>query len=342
MRERLDTVAPAKAPPKRAAASKGSAPQEVTFLPSGCTTLDCALGGGWAKKRVINVVGDKSTGKTLLVFEAAANFLLNEPGGRVQYDECESAFDPRYLANLGVPIDRINFADRLNTVEDMFDSLNDSVKRKVPTLEIVDSLDALSDKAEMDREFGDPTYGTGKARDLSKLFRMLVRDMERSHLTLMIVSQIRSRINVTFGRQTTRAGGRAMDFYASQVVYLQQTGTINRTINNVKRPVAYDIVAKVDKNKVGPPLREAAFTLEFGYGIDDLSTCMAWLKEVGHLADVGCTIANWKQWMRKVSSTDDKEYRAELRKVQKAARTRWAEIESGFLPKRRKYNGLLT
>ena len=258
MRERLDTKpAPGKVPAKRAGAAKGT-PAPVTFLPSGCTTLDCALGGGWAERRVVNIVGDKSSGKTLLVFEAAANFLINMEGGRVQYDECESAFDPRYLANLGVPIDRINFAERLNTVEDMFDSLNDSIKRKVPTLEIVDSLDALSDKAEMDREFGDATYGTGKARDLSKLFRMLVRDMERSHLTLMIVSQVRSRIGMSFGRQTTRAGGRALDFYASQVVYLQHTSTINRTINNVKRPVSYDITAKVDKNKVGPPLRAVA------------------------------------------------------------------------------------
>jgi recombination protein RecA len=338
MRERLDTT-PAKAPPKRVA-PKGKSPAQVTFSPSGCTTLDCALGGGWAKRRVINIVGDKSVGKTLLAFEAAANFLIKERNGRVKYDECESAFDPRYLANLGVPIERINFGERLNTVEDMFDSLNDSIKLKVPVLEIVDSLDALSDKAELDREFGEATYGTGKARDLSKLFRMLVRDMERSHLTLMIISQVRTRIGAMFGRKTIRAGGLALDFYASQVVYLQHIATINRTVANVKRPVAYDILAKVDKNKVGPPLREAPFTLEFGYGIDDFSTCMAWLKEVGHLEDVGCTERAWKQWMRKVNDSTDPVYKTELAKVQKVVRTRWAEIESGFLPKRRKYNGI--
>src|SRR5262245_26803900 len=131
MRERLDTKpAAAKPPVKRAVGAKGT-PAPVTFLPSGCTTLDCALGGGWAEKRVANIVGDKSSGKTLLVFEAAANYLVNVDGGRVQYDECESAFDPRYLENLGVPLDRIDFRSRLNTVEDMFDSLNDSIKRKV-------------------------------------------------------------------------------------------------------------------------------------------------------------------------------------------------------------------
>lgn len=342
MRVRLDVPA-AKVPPvKRVAIKKVNPdPNVVTFTSSGCTLLDCALGGGWAEKRVINIVGDKSAGKTLLAFESAANFLLKHRRGRVKYDECEAAFDPRYISNLGMPLERINFGERLNTVEDMFDSLNDTMKKsKEPTLEIIDSLDALSDKAEMDRDFGDATYGTGKARDISKLFRMLVRDMERSNLTLMIISQVRSRIGMAFGRQTTRAGGRALDFYASQVVYLQHVGTVNRTVANVKRPVAYDIAAKVDKNKVGPPLREARFTLEFGYGINDLDTCMQWLKEVGHLADVGCAERTWKQWMRTVHNAADDVYKAEMDKVQAAVKTRWTEIESGFLPRRRKYNGI--
>lgn len=336
-RVRLETAPPV--PAKRVA--KKADPGTVTFTSTGCTLLDCALGGGWAEKRVINVIGDRSAGKTLLAFEGAANFLLKHRSGRVKYDECEAAFDPRYLSNLGMPLERITFGDRLNTVEDMFDSLNDTMKKsKVPTLEIIDSLDALSDKAELDRDFGDATYGTGKARDLSKLFRMLVRDMERSNLTLMIISQVRSKIGLSFGRQTTRAGGRALDFYASQVVYLQHVGTANRTISGIKRPVAYDITAKVDKNKVGPPLREATFKLEFGYGINDLETCLSWLKEVGHLSDVGTSDTGWKKWMRGIHEAPDDVYLSELARVQTAVRTRWVEIESGFLPKRRKYNGI--
>lgn len=337
MSNRVRLTSPA-APPVRPAKRPPAGTAAVAFFSSGCTTLDCALGGGWAERRVLNIVGDKSVGKTLEAFEAGANFLQKHTRGRVKYDECESAFDPRYLSSLGIPLDRFNFGERLNTIEDMFDSLNDTMKAKVPTLEIVDSLDALSDNAELDRQFGDATYGTGKARDLSKLFRMLVRDMERSQLTLMIISQVRSKIGMAFGRHTTRSGGRALDFYASQVVYLTHVGTSTRVVDGVKRPVAYDVVAKVDKNKVGPPLREAPFTLEFGYGINDLESCLKWLHDTGHLADVGTTDSGWRKWMRTVASASDDVYLGELAKVQDAVRSRWAAIETGFLPKRRKYN----
>lgn len=314
--------------------------QDVSFFGSGCTLLDCSLGGGWAERRVINIIGDKSVGKTMIATEAGANFVQKyKQDGKIKYKECEAAWDHRYASSLGVPLDRFEFGQRLNTVEDMFDDISDSMKAKVPTLEIIDSLDALSDKAEMDREFGDATYGTGKARDLSKLFRLLVRDMERTNLTLMAISQIRSRIGISFGRQTARTGGRALDFYASQVVYLKHTGTVYRTVDNVKRPVAYEVSSKVDKNKVGPPLREVDFVLEFGYGINDLETCMTWLKQVKHLDDVGCNETTWKKRMRQINNLKTEEdYKKELRIIQGAVRKRWTEIETGFLPKRRKYN----
>lgn len=312
--------------------------EEVTFLSTGCTLLDQALGGGWAERRIVNIVGDKSTGKTLLAMEAAANFVQKYPGeGEVDYEECEAAFDPRYASALGLPMSRINFGKPMETVEDLFENLNKSVQSKVPRLKIVDSLDALSDRAEIGRDMDQGTYGAEKAKKLSQLFRRLVRKMSDSNMTLMIISQVRSNIGVTFGRSTTRSGGRALDFYCSQVLYLQHVETIKRSIGNVKRPVAIECRAKVDKNKVGLPMREVEFVLQFGYGIDDLTSNLEWLKEVGHLDDVGISDKGLKSFIRKVNALPDDEYHAELKRIRRAVKKRWAEIESGFMPARRKY-----
>lgn len=346
-RERLvpkDETVPAKkvsSATKKPTAAHSSTPREVEFLPSGCTLLDKALGGGWALRRIANIVGDSSAGKTLLAMEAAANFAARFPRGRIKYDEAEAAFDPRYAASLGMPLDRIEFGHGIDTVEDFFDDLGEAVKvTSVPQLVILDSLDALSDRAEAERDIDESTYGTSKARKMSELFRRLAAKMEESNLTLLIVSQVRDNIGVSFGRKTTRAGGRALRFYCSQIVYLTHVGTVNRTIDNVKRPIALEIVAKCDKNKVGPPLREAKFKLDFGYGIDDLVTCMAWLKEVDYLGDIGVTEKDYTKFIGRINKVEtEREYRELLAPIQEAVRKRWDIIESGFLPRRRKYNG---
>jgi recombination protein RecA len=346
-RERLNVseeTVPAKggAAKKKAVAPRAvGTPRAVEFLPSGCTLLDKALGGGWALRRIANVVGDSSAGKTLLAMEAAANFAAHYPRGRIKYDEAEAAFDPRYAASLGMPLDRIEFGHGIDTVEDFFEDMAEAVKvTNVPQLVILDSLDALSDRAEAERDMDEATYGTSKARKLSELFRRLAQKMERSNLTLLIISQVRDKIGVTFGRKTTRSGGRALTFYCSQIVMLAKLSTINRTIDNVRRPIALEVLAKVDKNKVGPPLREVKFKLDFGYGIDDLVTCMTWLKEVDYLGDVGIKDSDYTKFISRINkSQSEREYRELLAPIQEAVRKRWDLIENGFLPRRRKYNG---
>lgn len=348
-RERLapkDEMVPAKAAvspatTKRKPAAASGTPREVEFLPSGCTLLDKVLGGGWALRRIANIVGDSSAGKTLLAMEAAANFAAMFPRGRIKYDEAEAAFDPRYASSLGMPLDRIEFGHGIDTVEDFFEDMTESVKvTNVPQLVILDSLDALSDRAEAERDIDEGTYGTSKARKLSELFRRLAAKMERSNLTLIIISQVRDNIGVSFGRKTTRAGGRALKFYCSQIIYLTQVGTLHRTIDNVRRPIALEVQAKCDKNKVGPPLREAKFKLDFGYGIDDLVTCMSWLKEVDYLSDVGCTQKDYTKFISRINKAEtEREYRQLLAPIQEAVHKRWDLIESGFMPRRRKYNG---
>lgn len=315
-RVKIDDEAP---PPEKKGGGLyfGTPKTDVKFISSGCTTLDLALGGGWARRRIANIVGDKSTGKTLQVIEAAANFNLAEPKGKIRYREAESAFDENYAKALGFPVDKVDFGEPVDTIEDIFEDLEAVLKgAKGPEMYIVDSLDALSDRGEMERKIDKGSYGMGKPKMLSQMFRRLVRDLADKDVTVFIVSQVRDNIGVTFGRKTTRSGGRALDFYASQVVYLSQIERLHKTISNVKRAVGVTVRAQVDKNKVGLPYREAQFPIMFGYGVDDWKACAEYLKTVtGEIVP-------------KTSSLED---------LQKQVKESWWEIENKFLPKEPKY-----
>lgn len=287
----------------------------VEFFSTGCTLLDLALGGGWAEGRIINIVGDRSSGKTLLCIEASANFARKHPNGRILYREAEAAFDERYAAALGMPLDRVEFGDApLETVEDLFEELTVLAPAtreagSTPVLYIVDSLDALSDRTELARPIDAGTFGTSKARKSSEMFRRLVRLLHKN-VTLIIVNQVRDNIGVAFGDSYTRAGGRALDFYASQRLDLAQVGVVTRERNKIKRAVGIDIRGRVKKNKVALPMREAQFPIIFGYGVDDAAASKKWLRD--HKFE-------------------------EEENLQACVRQRWYEVEASFLPQRRKY-----
>jgi recombination protein RecA len=313
----------------------------IKFIPSGCKTLDLALGGGWARGRVSNIVGDKSTGKTLLCIEACANFARLEKKGKIRYREAEAAFDNSYAAALGMPIERIDFGQEkaFETIEDMFEDLQRVVAgAKGPELVIVDSLDALSDRAEAERSMDEGSYGTAKAKMMSELFRRLVRKMHNKDVTLIIVSQVRDKIaTVSFGRKTTRSGGRALDFYASQVLYLAHVGRLSRKVLGQNMTTGVKVHAKLDKNKVALPFREAQFQIRFGYGIDDAQACVDWLKETNSLKLAGIKadeVPNYLDYMVSLSPEKEAEELAFLRKL---VEDRWFEIEGKLLTPRAKY-----
>ena len=305
------------ASPKSGGLYFGSPKTDVQFIPSGCKLLDLALGGGWARRRIANIVGDKAVGKTLLGIEAAANFNIVEPKGKIRYREAESAFDNNYAAALGFPVDKVDFGEPIDTIEDVFEDLENVLKgAKGPEMYIIDSLDALSDRAEMERNIDEGSYGTGKAKMLSQMFRRLVRDLANKDVSIFIISQVRDNIGVTFGRKTTRSGGRALDFYASQVIFLSQVERLTKTISNIKRVVGVTVKAQVDKNKIGLPYREAQFPIMFGYGIDDRKACAEYLKTVtGEIVD------------KKMLLVD----------LQRMVTESWWEIENKFLPADKKY-----
>lgn len=282
------------------------------FIPSGCVMLDCVLGGGWPLGRIVNIVGDKSTGKTLLAIEAIANFFLKYDDGWVRYVEAESAFDPAYAKALGIPMDQVEMEHGLDTVEAVFDNLSNT-RTRGPGLYIVDSLDALSDEAEMKRGISDGSYGAAKAKKLSELFRRLVRQVARQNICVMIISQVRDNIGVTFGEKHTRTGGKALDFYASQVIWLAHLKLLKQTKNKMERPVGVRVRAKCKKNKVGLPFRECEFTIRFGYGVEDTEASEEFLREIG------CSIPKEAVALRETVIQE------------------WYAIEKKFIPEKRKY-----
>lgn len=311
----------------------------VSFIPSGSKLLDCVVGGGWPLGRVVNIVGDKSTGKTLLAIEACANFAHAYPKGDIWYNESEAAFDLPYANALGLPKNRLTLVEDCNTVEDFFNHLSGVLKENAgPGLYILDSLDALSDDAEMERGIAEGTYGAQKAKLMSQLFRRLTRQLKGSDVCLIIISQVRDAIGVTFGNKYTRTGGKALDFYASQVLYLAQIKTHKKTINKVERSVGVEIRAKCTKNKVGLPRRECDFNILFGYGVDDVNASLNWLDSIGNLSDFkDLTKERMKKYLDKLSDLHPEEYRELRTELDTLVMKHWYRIEKEFLPTRKKY-----
>ncbi len=314
----------------------------IKFVSTGCTLLDCALGGGIAVGRTANVVGDKSTAKTGTATEVMINFAQEYPSGKIAYRETEAAWDDNYAEAMGLPLYRIDFGNRespIITVEDFyidFEKFCDAQKGE-PGLYILDSFDGLSDDAEMARDIDKGSFGAAKAKKMSEMFRKLTRKQEQSNVLLFMVSQIRDNIGALFGEKHKRSGGKALDFYASQVFWLAHIKILKRTINKVERPYGIEILAKVKKNKVGMPFREAQFTFEFGFGINDLLASVTWLNEVDRLDALDLKKGEFKEYVKEIASMPTDEYKLERARATVAVKQVWAEIETTFLPKRQKY-----
>lgn len=314
--------------------------EEVNFIRSGSHMLDLALGGGWVRGRIANIVGDRAAGKTLVAIEAFANFGKDEPKGKMHYLESEAAFDKGYAKALGMPAERIKFGDGhpLETVERFYDMLEGIIeKAKEPTLVCLDSLDALSDEKELEREITDGSYGAAKAKLMSEVFRRCVARMEARDVTLLIVSQVRDKIGVSFGDKTSRSGGRALDFYATHILKLAHLGRMAKTITGRNSVYGTHVKAQVAKNKISLPFREATFDIRFGYGIDDPQSCIDFLKLTKNLKAAGITEAGSKDyldWLLKQDRDYEAKRMAELRDICSGI---WYDIESKSITSRGKY-----
>lgn len=321
----------------------------IDFIHSGSTLLDCVLGGGWPLGRVCNIVGDKSTGKTLLAIEACANF-KHQFDSQIFYQEAEAAFDEDYAEALGFPKKSVKFIDNVETVEDLFDNMADitraGMKQKVkePILYVTDSLDAITDRAEQAKANkdgigksaeGKGDYGAAKAKQMSKLFRLLTKDLKKTKVCWMVISQIRDKIGVSFGETKERAGGHALDFYAAQVLWLAQLAKVKKTIDKIEKVIGINILALCKKNKISLPYRDCAFPLIFAYGVDDATSCLRWLSDItdglDHFDIAKDDVTSMGEQLRAGEYPDVAEA------IQRHTVKRWWEIEAKFLPKKRKY-----
>ena len=331
------------------------------FFSTGSSLLDLALGGGWAHPFIFNLVGDRSSGKTLLGIEAFANFERAFKEAQMRYAETESRFDAAYAATLGFPLSVKRPDNILETFEDFRDDLYDFIwkcKPESPGLYILDSLDALSDEAELkkyeksqktgrsssadsdEEEEGEGkakgSFGTAKAKGMSAMFRMFNKDMSKNGVTLGIISQLRDNVGVSFGETSTRSGGRALNYYSSQIVWLREEGKKTQTEQGETRATGVDTHAKVKKCSVGMPFREARFPIRFGYGVEDESSLLNWLGIGGKYPAE--TVKELKKKLKVAMEKQDYATLDELHNQLKLDAVRvWNDIEKGLAPTIRKY-----
>ena len=307
---------------------QGAADQTIDVIPTGCLTLDLALGiGGVPRGRIIEIYGPESSGKTTVALHAIAE--TQKLGGVAAFIDAEHALDPVYAKHLGVDLENL-YVSQPDTGEQALDICDALVRSSAVDMIVIDSVAALTPKAEIEGDMGDSHVGL-QARLMSQALRKLTAIVNKSHTCVIFINQLREKVGVMFGNPEVTPGGKALKFYASIRIDVRKMDTLK----DAEGAMGNRTKAKIVKNKLAPPFKQAEFDIVFGEGISQEGCIM----DMGIQFDIigksgawfsynGEKVANGREKMRQFLK-DNPEISNEIQQKIRAAAKGAADVVEG-------------